>query len=135
MHSSRMRTACSLLYGGGLCPGRLCSGSPCPRGLCTGGLCLGAGSLCKWGSLSGRPLGKRPHSHCGQNDRHDKNITLPQTSFTDGNKKKTTTKNKTKDFCSIFALSVADLRGHQGCTPPGVQILYFHTVFSKKNAK
>ena len=108
-----MRTACSLLYGGGLYPGRLCPGGHCPGGLCTGGLCRGG--LCASGGLyQGDPLERDPVPTVDRMTDVSKNITLPQTSFADGNQKK----NKTKDFCSVFALSVADLRGHKGCTHP-----------------
>ena len=78
MHSSRMRTARWLLYGGrgplsrvssvlgGICPGSLCLGGGgvlsqgvsvlgglCPGGLCRGGLCRG---VSVWGDLSGGSL-------------------------------------------------------------------------------
>ena len=62
MHSSRVRTARSLLYGGGLCPGGLClaEGSLSSRGISVqGGLCpVGSlsrgslGGLCPGGSIS-----------------------------------------------------------------------------------
>ena len=61
MHPSRMRTICSLPYGG---------------------WSLSGGSLCVWGgSLSGRP----PPPVNRMTDRC-KNITLPQTLFVSGNK-------------------------------------------------
>ena len=50
MHSSRMRTARTLPYRGGFCPGGLCLGVSVQGGLCLEGLCLGVSV--QGGSLS-----------------------------------------------------------------------------------
>ena len=74
MHSSRLRTARSLPYRGGLCPGGLCQKG---WGLCP----EGGGRVFLGGVLS--QVDRPPR---GQTDACE-NIALPQTSFAGGNKK------------------------------------------------
>ena len=73
MHSSRMRTARSLPYGG-LCPRGSCPGGSLSRGVrCSGVSCLGGSRVSVQGGLTDRdrPPVNRMTDRC-------KNITLPQ---------------------------------------------------------
>ena len=94
MHSSRMRTAHYLPYGGSLSRGLFLSGGSLSeevsvqRGLCTGGISVRGVSVQR-GSLSRGGLGPggisvRETPPCGQTDSCEI-ITLPQTSFMSGN--------------------------------------------------
>ena len=74
------QTVCVPALGVYLVPGCTCLGDvPGPRGCTCPGVYLSRGYLVPGGTFPGTPLVNRMTNRC-------KNITLPQTSFTDGNK-------------------------------------------------
>ena len=100
------------------------SGGLCPGSLCTGGLCLGGVSVQVGVSIRETPWKETPSPLWTEWQTWSKNITLPQTSFADGNKKSKNKQDKRLLFC-LCVISVRSKGGTRDVHPQGYKFFIF----------